>query len=41
MGRFETVIPLREAIRQSFGTMPGPDMCGYAQAAGELVEVMA
>lgn len=41
VGRFETVIPLREAIRQSFGTRPGPDLHGYTQAAGELVEVMA
>lgn len=40
VGRFETVIPMREAIRQSFGTRPGPDLHGYETAANELVEAI-
>lgn len=38
VGRFETIIPMREAIRQSFGTCPGPDLHRYDEAASELLE---
>lgn len=39
VGYFETVIPRREAIRQSFGTRPGAQKYGYDQVVKELMEV--
>ncbi|MPV50128.1 AAA family ATPase [Pseudactinotalea sp. HY160] len=37
-GHFETVIAMREGVRQSFGRRPGPDLYRYEQAAAELLE---
>lgn len=39
VGHFETYIPLREAVRQSFGTRPGAELYNYDVAAKELLEV--
>ena len=38
IGHFETAIPRREAIRQSFGTRPERELFGYQQAALEILE---
>lgn len=39
VGYFETVIPRREAIRQSFGTRPGKQDFGYNEVVNEILEV--
>lgn len=39
VGYFETVIPRREAIRQSFGTRPGKQTYGYDEVVNEILEV--
>jgi len=39
VGHFETFIPLREAVRQSFGTHPGAELYNYDVAAKEILEV--
>lgn len=41
VGYFETVIPVREAIRQAYGTVVDPDeLYGYEKVAEELLEVL-
>lgn len=41
VGHFETVIAMREGVRQSFGRRPGPDLYRYEQAATELMEAIS
>lgn len=41
VGYFETVIPLREPIRQGYGHRIGVDLFGYQDVAAELLEAMA
>lgn len=40
VGHFETVIGMREAIRQSFGRNPSDDLYRYEDAAAELLEAI-
>ena len=40
VGHFETLIGMREAIRQSFGLNPGNNLYRYEDAAAELLEAL-
>lgn len=41
VGHFETVIPLRESLRQAYGTVPDPtNLYGYDHVANEVLEAL-